>query len=637
MNYNLLRKICLTILLALLPIFLINCSPQENLWGGVNNGDIFDEPDYIQDEILDNLAKADLRVIRVWIDFRLEVDEDGNPQPVGLYSDCILEKIDSLMVKAKRKGILLFIVFQQHNFLGGGSYSINSDSYGWRKCKTPENKYNTYLETGISQSVAYPYHARWGSDYINNPAAKNAYKLRVSHILNHFNPYFGKSWKEINDVIWAWGLQNEPEYIPGSFTNQELRDWLREMATYVKTVDADTYVALGTKNFNVFYDDSSEPVVIEDADVYTVHKYGGYSSILRDKITEFQTKIGIPYGKLLLVEETNGEAGRHTPGRREEQFDSSTRLMESKVPWMFWEHGYQYDSDDIWHANGMRDNLLYSDGVMWDAKVVPAAKKIWETSWDWSLVGKKWKVHDMVDELCAFPDAACNRDTNTTYFLDTFNNPYVLQSGYNWFDEENPDTYDLVEGYLRIEAGAFQDLWGGPPLKRGAPIMFRTAPEGNYYAETFVSADPAGKLFYELPSQGVNTQIGLFVFQDINNWIFFGLTNHDIPDESGDGLIVTLTEDDNSSIVEKNSLQLTDYAFLKIVRDGNIWKFYWKLNHSDAWHLLTTVSFAISSNHEIGMGVKTLDVDLPISHGVANFDYFLIKEWVAFGVVPPIR
>lgn len=103
---------------------------REALWGGVNNGDIFDEQGIVVDEMIDELAKANLRVLRVLIDYRLEMDEDGNPLPPGVY-----------------------------------------------------NVYKKAIVEG-EQKVFGPYAERgWSSNYFISEDAKKAYKARVDHIL----------------------------------------------------------------------------------------------------------------------------------------------------------------------------------------------------------------------------------------------------------------------------------------------------------------------------------------------------------------------------------------------------------------------------------------------------------------------
>ena len=332
---------------------------EEYLWAGAANQDIFDEPDSKIDEMLDHLDRANIRVLRVAIDFRLETDPSGGALPIGRYDDCILNQIDSLMVKAKKKGILLMIAFHQYNWINQ-PFTISAESYGWRRCKTPVLLYELSLVIG-AQSVYDPYSQRgWALDYLTNEDAKEAYKQRVSHILDHVNPYFDKPWKDLNDLVWAWELQSEPDNLFGPWTSADLKNWLTEMASYVKSITPDTYVALGTMSYYDFGD-------IPEADIYTYHWYKHPDSSDADttavinRIEQFEDEIGQPYGKLLLIEEFNvveisptGAYRGRTPGdvEREPRFETMMdTCMSKRVPWIFWEYGYLYGGDDIWHAN----------------------------------------------------------------------------------------------------------------------------------------------------------------------------------------------------------------------------------------------------------------------------------------------
>jgi len=631
----------------------------EALWGGVNNGDIFDEDGPVIDEMLDQLARANLRVLRVIIDYRLEMDEDGNPLPMdddgtnGLYNDCILNWIDRLMVKAREKGILLLIALQVHNWIKDidGEIIISKENYEWRKCKTPYNVYLKALSDG-PQDLSGPYAERgWSDNFLTSTAAKNAYKARVYHILNHYNHFLEKKWKDIDDVVWAWALQGELEHLPNSPVDV-LRDWLNEMATYVKSIDPGTYVASGTMHYDENLGD------IKDVDIYTVHPYWKEADLLSDldgMIKDFKDEIGDPYGKLLLIQEFNPfwlARPIHTPDNRDRKplFEYIMEVCrKNNVPWMFWEHGYYFDDDDIWHANGERIDegieVEHFDGVFWGAKVLPGAEKIWQTSWDWGSTGKPWKVHKMVDNIC-YANPACG-DTGNHFFIDTFSGG-TLSDEYTIYDEGTEDSYFITTGssheygYLRIEADKWQDLWSTPE-KTGAPLVLFDAPVLDdpfselYSVETFVSADPllhvtgfASSYSIVLPLQTLNTQMGLFVFQDFDNWIFFGLTNHDFTSGSrriqGDGLIITVTRNGVSSIVAVNPIE-EDYVFLKIEHRADLWRFSWKLENGEPWIYWWTISGVFFKDHKVGLGLKTLDLfPQPTSPGHANFDYFLINE-----------
>jgi hypothetical protein len=173
--------------------------------------------------------------------------------------------------------------------------------------------------------------------------------------------------------------------------------------------------------------------------------------------------------------------------------------------------------------------------------------------------------------------------------LDSFSTDQ-LSSGYRWFNDNNgdgvndadDDSWSLTAnpGCLSISAGEWQDLWVAA-YKRGAPLMLGSISVGDYSVETFVSASPLGE-----PSQPLNTQIGLFVFESYDNWLFFGLTNQDFDSaHTTGGLMVTKIDDGIWSIVAGTDLE-EDFSFLKIERRGDEWKFYWKLQHDDAWNLL---------------------------------------------------
>lgn len=623
----------------LIVVFLLSGCRGGDLWSGVNNGDLFDESDAKIDEVFDELAKANMRVLRIWIDFRLEMDHDGNALPVGTYNDCILDEIDNLMVKAKKKGILLLPVLQQHNWIGSKDYSVNEANVGWKNCRTPINVYHASLSEGTI-NVKGPYYQRgWSEDYLTNRDAKNAYKQRVHHILNHVNPHFGLAWKDIDDVIWAWGLQNEPEYlIPGYVPKRggdtrDLKIWFNEMATYVKSIDPDTYVALGTMDFNASMGN------IVDADIYTLHVYQGLPGhsldALQFDIDRFKSVVGDPYNKLLLLEEFN-VYDTHTPGTDPQTEFTIEKIMElsrkNKIPWMLWEHGYYFDSDDIWHGNGLVDGKVVPDGVYWGSKLLPGALRIWN---DFSFrlsTQLQWDVHPKTDNLCALPGAACDNDRRIL-FLDLFsgNDPSQLSNNYVWFDERTAtfpeDSYDLLQGYLNIYAGLGQDLWGGgPPYKRGAPMLVYPAPNEDYMVESFVKADFSNPPMQ--PTQPINTQIGLFVFDNVHDWIFFGLTHHEVDGEIHDGLIVGSTQADSSSVIAEMPLE-DDFVFLKISKWGNRWNFYWKSENAQSWQFLTSLTQTLSPEHYPGMGVKTFDFEHPQLYGPteANFDYFLIEAY----------
>ena len=98
-------------------------------------------------------------------------------------------------------------------------------------------------------------------------------------------------------------------------------------------------------------------------------------------------------------------------------------------------------------------------------------------------------MHEQVRSLCSGADSDCDSGP-TVFFLDTFSagSDGRLSSAYEWFDETTithpEDSYELSSGYLKIFAGRGQDLWGGYPRKRGAPMLLYPSPVQNYTLET---------------------------------------------------------------------------------------------------------------------------------------------------------
>ena len=205
-----------------------------------------------------------------------------------------------------------------------------------------------------------------------------------------------------------------------------------------------------------------------------------------------------------------------------------------------------------------------------------------------------------------------------------------------------------MNGQLNITASENQDLWGGPTVgggpsaKRGAPLLLIDAPAERYTAEAMVTAtntvSPGGP-------QALNTQVGLYVFRDINNWMFFGLTNHDFSIDGNstvaDGLIATVTLDGESYILHQWMSPIEDVLFLKLTKmyhhhpggiAGSYYKLEFKANRGDPWKPFAhdiPLHNPNAVSEEVGMGVKTLDLsgDGVSNPGLGIFDEFLVDFW----------
>ena len=362
----------------------------DHLCAGVNNGDMFDVPDEPNDQIsrdmtlgamLDELAAANLRVIRILIDYRLDLDENGNALPIGEYNDCILEAIDNLMAEVRKRGLLLLIAFESHNWTN--DYYLSRDWYSWRRCKTPVNLYNSLASDPNWEGDSYssPHAQRVdtgliGENYFSDESCKDIYKKRVEHILNHRNPFFNnKKWKDINDVVWAWAVHSEPEHMGD---NENLVPWFHEMSSYVKGIDPDTYLAMGTMWYFLEHN-------FADVDIYTIHLYPGIAPKFdEEKVLQFRSPQGIggKYGKLLLIEEINGGEWFI-----QDKFENFEKLH---LPWMIWEYDWNGKQHAVWPRLNKNE---------WDI-IVQHANNNWNISNcacnSWT---KPWLVGKMVEAL----------------------------------------------------------------------------------------------------------------------------------------------------------------------------------------------------------------------------------------------
>ena len=227
----------------------------------------------------------------------------------------------------------------------------------------------------------------------------------------------------------------------------------------------------------------------------------------------------------------------------------------------------------------------------------------------------------------------------TSYpFHDDFTSEFEnFRCEYRMFDQGHEDSYQKLDGQLKITASENQDLWGravtGGPIKRGAPLLLINAPEGRYRVEALVTATNTDS---SDGPQALNTQVGLFVFQDVENWLFYGFTNHEFyTDETetpGDGLIVTVTSRGISRISYGPTGNDFDSAFLRLDKtstgNNSRFQFRYRINENDPWiYWASEILFKDPGRRgeEVGMGVKTFNLS---GSGVSNMGLGLFDEFL---------
>lgn len=338
---------------------------QQFLWAGANAYAIYNANEQERLQLLNAMQRAQISVLRIFLTYSFE-------EPIGSYNEHQLQKVDKLMAECQTRGIKLIVAFE--NQLDG----VYVRTYG------PVDMYR-------------------------DEAAIAAYKQRITYFLNHRNPYLeNKGWKELNDVVLAWEIQNEPgtpllEHMLHKYyrsaqqqklhyntsleqaltmnagaKHRMMRNYLDQIASHIKSVDPDTYVALGAAGDSNYYhpnggrgDDLRSLGNISAADIYTLHFYGGELDAWLDDHIDYVRGMG----KLLLIEEFVYEGEGITNDLKYDFFQTVTRICRLRgIPWMFWHFGLLPDGSDParWYLYGN----IRQDTKEWEEIIVPEAHAI---------------------------------------------------------------------------------------------------------------------------------------------------------------------------------------------------------------------------------------------------------------------
>lgn len=326
------------------------------------------------------MQESGLKVLRIFLGHRSYQSWEDPPDaytfenPIGTYDDANLEKVDFLMSECQKRGIKLIIAL-----------SNTSDIY-----------FLTYGPVEMYRAAA----------------SIEAYKNRFNYFLNHHNALLGKKWKDCDDVVYAWEIQNEPgipllnvEGLTSTERHDLIRSFLNELASYLKSIDPNTKVSLGIAGYANYYhsgksgDDIRTLGNIEAADIYTLHFYGGnLAQWIEDNLNYCRS-----INKLLFIEEFGKE---RKVGMQElnNLYQSVAQICRNKgVPWMFWRLGHRKD-DNTYSIN--------SDDEVWQKVVAPEAALINQAKTDdpWGInpisssILKHAKTGSELEFIASFPN-----------------------------------------------------------------------------------------------------------------------------------------------------------------------------------------------------------------------------------------
>ncbi|NOZ60307.1 MAG: cellulase family glycosylhydrolase [Calditrichaeota bacterium] len=416
-------------------------SAEEYLWAGANQYQLwFQRLGRIQQQ-LNAMQEANLSVLRIFLGHRAQYLSWEDPpeaytfeDPVGTFHDENLEKVDYLMSECQKRGIRLIIALSVHS-------KPYLDKYG------PVNIYSS-------------------------AASISDHKNRFSHFLNHYNSYLGKAWKDCDEVVYAWEIQNEagiPLLDVTGLSSQErhdmIRNFLSELASHLKQIDPNTKVSLGIAGYANYYhqgksgDDIRTLGNIPDADIYTLHFYGGNLSKWIDDNLSYCRSIN----KLLFVEEF-GDTRSAGMSELKNLYSSVCNICRERgIPWMFWRLGHRKD-ENTYSVN--------SDDAVWQDVIVPEAQQILQT-----VTSDNWGIHPATAvEACG----EVEQDFQISCFPNPFNRAIQFNvknsSGIEKIDIFNLTGQLIFSKKIPIRQGDFQFIWGAKDSS-GSEI-----PSGVYFA-----------------------------------------------------------------------------------------------------------------------------------------------------------
>ncbi len=382
------------VILTLIHLWVPDLSAQERLWAGTNQYQLwFQYPTRIWEQ-LDWMVDSNLKVLRIFLGAREYQSWEDPPyeytfeDPIGNYHDDRLLLVDYLMNECAARGIRMIVAL--------------------------ENRTDPYLSTFGPVGM------------YENEASINAYKNRFTYFLNHYNAFLGAAWKDLNDVVYAWEIQNEPgipllevDWLNAQEKHDLIRNFLNEMATHLKTVDPDTKVSLGIAGYAYYYhngnsgDDIGTLGDIPDADIYNLHFYGGnFQAWINDNLDYCRS-----INKLLFLEEF-GATRENGQQNLINTYSYAIELSRTNgIPWMFWRMGH-YLHDTTWSIN-------YDDQV-WQEVVIPEAQAISGLiSWDnWGVSPRLGDVNgddtlDILDIVLIVAFLLDQADPNDVQFTQT--------------------------------------------------------------------------------------------------------------------------------------------------------------------------------------------------------------------------
>ena len=218
----------------------------------------------VVDRAFNIFEETGITVIRMWAFYdgfdcgysKHDSSENVIQTSPGVYSERALKDLDRVIAKGKEKGIRFILPFVNYWDQLGGICQYNT----WAGASNPSRNMDFFINNSDTQ--------RWFKDYIEM-------------LLNRVNTVTGVAYKD-EPAIFAWQIINE-----GRNSGQEpaiLRDWYREIAQFIKSIDSNHMVSTGEEGFDE--GTPSEYSVSQYSNTYVLRAQEGTSYIMNTSIPE---------------------------------------------------------------------------------------------------------------------------------------------------------------------------------------------------------------------------------------------------------------------------------------------------------------------------------------------------------------
>ncbi|KAI5067599.1 hypothetical protein GOP47_0018127 [Adiantum capillus-veneris] len=190
-------------------------------------------------ELLEEAAASGFNVGRTW------AFNDGGYQALqispGVYDENVFQALDFVLNQARRSGLYLILTLVNN----WGDYGGKAKYVEWARMASSDIKSE--------------------DDFFSDPTAKGFYRNHIKTVLTRVNSITGIRYKD-DPTIFAWELINEPQCSKDP-SGEMLQAWIEEMAAYLKSIDCNHLLGLGSEGF---YGPSNPGRVMENPNDYAL-------------------------------------------------------------------------------------------------------------------------------------------------------------------------------------------------------------------------------------------------------------------------------------------------------------------------------------------------------------------------------